>query len=53
MDFDPEAKQWDHAKGEITWDDVMIRWRGRGPANERFVRQLQRGVDQLSRAACP
>ena len=51
MDFDPEAKEWDHARGEITWDDVMARWRRRGPANERFVRQLQRGVDQLSRAA--
>jgi len=51
MDFDPEAKLWDHARGAITWDDVMTRWRGRGPANERFVTQLQRGVDQLSRAA--
>jgi ring-1,2-phenylacetyl-CoA epoxidase subunit PaaA len=51
MAFDPEAKQWDHARGEITWDDVMGRWRGRGPANQRFVRQLQRGVHQLATAA--
>ncbi|HSK97738.1 MAG TPA: Phenylacetic acid catabolic protein, partial [Euzebyales bacterium] len=51
MDFDPEAKRWDHARGEITWDDVMARWRARGPANTRFVKQLQRGVDQLASAA--
>ena len=49
--FDPERKEWDHGKGQITWDDVMTRWRGRGPANQRFVKQLQRGVDQLARAA--
>lgn len=51
LDFDPEAKRWDHARGEITWDDVMTRWRNRGPANARFVRQLQRGVHQLASAA--
>lgn len=49
--FDAEAKQWDHAKGTITWDDVLVRWRDRGPANVRFVKQLQRGVAQLRAAA--
>jgi ring-1,2-phenylacetyl-CoA epoxidase subunit PaaA len=51
MRFDPEAKKWDHAHGAITWDDVMSRWRARGPANERFVKALQRGNDQLKVAA--
>lgn len=48
MDFDPEAKAWDHAKGQVSWDDVMARWRARGPANQRFVRSLQRGYRQLT-----
>ncbi|CAN5875570.1 1,2-phenylacetyl-CoA epoxidase subunit A [soil metagenome] len=51
LDFDPEAKLWDHAKGAVSWDDVMDRWRARGPANVRFVKQLQRGVAQLASAA--
>ena len=51
MDFDPEAKRWDHARGAISWDDVMARWRARGPANREFVHALQRGVAQLASAA--
>lgn len=51
LDFDAEAKAWDHARGAIGWDEVLARWRARGPANERFVRQLQRGVHQLAVAA--
>ncbi|WP_370324226.1 Phenylacetic acid catabolic protein [Euzebya sp.] len=47
MAFDAEAKEWDHAGGQISWDQVMERWRNRGPANQRFVRQLQRGHAQL------
>ena len=51
MDFDPEAKRWDHARGAVSWDDVMARWRARGPANQEFVHALQRGVAQLASAA--
>lgn len=47
MDFDPERKEWDHAKGQISWDDVLDRWRARGPSNVEFVRKLQRGHRQL------
>ena len=28
---------------EITWDDVLVRWKGRGPMNETYVATLQRG----------
>jgi ring-1,2-phenylacetyl-CoA epoxidase subunit PaaA len=38
--FDAEAKRWD---GEITWDEVMVRWKGRGPMNETYVAKLQKG----------
>ena len=51
MAFDAERKEWDHGKGAVTWDEVMGRWRARGPANERFVRLLQRGYHQLTQAA--
>lgn len=51
MAFDAEKKEWDHARGQIGWDEVMDRWRARGPANERFVRQIQRGYKQLKETA--
>jgi ring-1,2-phenylacetyl-CoA epoxidase subunit PaaA len=49
--FDAEAKQWDHARGAIPWDDVLDRWRERGPSNKAFVQQLQRGYAQLAAVA--
>jgi ring-1,2-phenylacetyl-CoA epoxidase subunit PaaA len=48
--FDEEEKRWDFDGGEISWDDVMARWKRRGPANEEFVEQIQRGHRQLSSA---
>lgn len=48
--FDAERKEWDHG-GAISWDDVMQRWRGRGPSNEAFVQRLQKGRAQLVAAA--
>lgn len=51
MAFDAEKKEWDHAKGQIGWDEVMDRWRARGPANKRFVREIQRGYHQLKVSA--
>ncbi|HLR97211.1 MAG TPA: Phenylacetic acid catabolic protein [Jiangellaceae bacterium] len=51
MAFDPYAKEWDYDGGQVTWDDVMERWRGRGPANEEFVGKIQRGYQQLQEAA--
>jgi ring-1,2-phenylacetyl-CoA epoxidase subunit PaaA len=38
--FDAEAKSWGE---EITWDEVMVRWKGRGPMNRDYVGRLQKG----------
>jgi ring-1,2-phenylacetyl-CoA epoxidase subunit PaaA len=42
MDFDGEARRWDIDRGTIEWDEVLARWRARGPANEELVGQIQR-----------
>lgn len=42
MNFDAESKRWDHDAGQIGWDDVVKRWKARGPMNEEFVEQIQR-----------
>jgi ring-1,2-phenylacetyl-CoA epoxidase subunit PaaA len=41
--FDAEAKRWLLDDGPISWDDVMVRWKGRGPMNDDYVARLQRG----------
>jgi ring-1,2-phenylacetyl-CoA epoxidase subunit PaaA len=38
--FDSEAKRWGD---EIGWDEVMVRWKGRGPMNVDYVTRLQKG----------
>jgi ring-1,2-phenylacetyl-CoA epoxidase subunit PaaA len=38
--FDEEAKRWGD---DITWDEVLTRWKGRGPMNREYVATLQRG----------
>jgi ring-1,2-phenylacetyl-CoA epoxidase subunit PaaA len=43
--FDEEAKAWGE---EITWDDVLVRWKARGPMNEAYVEKLQRGYRTTS-----
>jgi ring-1,2-phenylacetyl-CoA epoxidase subunit PaaA len=37
--FDEDAKSWGE---EITWDEVMTRWKARGPMNRDYVDRLQR-----------
>lgn len=44
--FDAKAKHWE---GQCTWDDVMKRWKARGPANEQFVGMIQRGKREMLR----
>jgi 1,2-phenylacetyl-CoA epoxidase catalytic subunit len=41
--FDAEAKRWLLDEGAIGWDEVMVRWKGRGPMNVDYVERLQRG----------
>ena len=40
--FDAENKDW-RFEEPIGWDDVMDRWRSRGPANETYVNLIQSG----------
>lgn len=58
--FNPDEKRWLFDEGEIEWleredgaDTVMKRWRARGPKNDEFVENLQKGhrqvVEMLSR----
>jgi ring-1,2-phenylacetyl-CoA epoxidase subunit PaaA len=41
--FDAEAKRWLLDEGPIGWDEVVERWKGRGPMNVGYVTRLQRG----------
>jgi ring-1,2-phenylacetyl-CoA epoxidase subunit PaaA len=47
--FDERAKRWLLEEGAISWDEVMVRWKKRGPANEEFVAMVQRGNKGLAR----
>ncbi|HEX6817824.1 MAG TPA: Phenylacetic acid catabolic protein [Ktedonobacterales bacterium] len=47
--FDEREKRWLLEEGPITWDQVMVRWKKRGPANEEFVEMVQRGNKGLAR----
>ena len=47
--FDERAKRWQLEDGAIRWDDVLIRWKRRGPMNAEFVETLQRGHKGLER----
>jgi ring-1,2-phenylacetyl-CoA epoxidase subunit PaaA len=46
VDFDEEARRWLMDR-PITWDDVLVRWKRRGPANAAFVGMLQAGRRQM------
>jgi ring-1,2-phenylacetyl-CoA epoxidase subunit PaaA len=41
--FDEERRRWLLEEGAIAWDEVLARWRVRGPMNDEYVRRLQRG----------
>jgi ring-1,2-phenylacetyl-CoA epoxidase subunit PaaA len=47
MAFDEDAKRWEVEGGVVSWDEVLQRWRRRGPCNEEFVAMIQRGYRQL------
>jgi ring-1,2-phenylacetyl-CoA epoxidase subunit PaaA len=50
--FDEDEKRWLLEEGEIGWDQVLERWRARGPANEELVEVIQRGhLERLALAA--
>ena len=41
--FDAPNKRWRLEDGPISWDDVLKRWKARGPMNDAYVASLQRG----------
>ncbi len=47
VEFDEGEKRWLLEDGAITWDQVLARWKRRGPSNEEFVSQLQAGYRDL------
>ncbi len=47
--FDAKAKRWHLEDGPCTWEDVMKRWKARGPKNEEFVAMIQRGKKDMLR----
>ena len=50
-EFDEEQKRWLLEDGPIEWDQVIARWKRRGPANKEFVAALQAGRRELDRRA--
>ncbi len=49
LHFDAAAKHWLLEDGACSWDDVMKRWRARGPKNEEYVAMIQRGKKEMLR----
>ena len=47
--YDATEKRWAFGEGEITWDDVFVRWKGRGPMNEIYVESIRRSRGDVSR----
>jgi ring-1,2-phenylacetyl-CoA epoxidase subunit PaaA len=47
--FDESEKRWLLDEGPIGWDQVLVRWKRRGPMNATFVEQVQRGNKGLAR----
>ncbi len=47
--FDAQAKRWLLEDGPCSWDEVMQRWKARGPMNEEFVSMVQRGKREMLR----
>ena len=41
--FDEEPREWLLDQGPVSWDEVLERWRRRGPMNQDYVTTLQRG----------
>jgi ring-1,2-phenylacetyl-CoA epoxidase subunit PaaA len=46
--FDEERREWLLDRGSISWDEVLARWRRRGPMNDDYVATLQRGYQTTS-----
>ena len=47
--YDAEAKHWDFSGGEISWDEVFKRWKGRGPMNQKYVESVRKSHMDVNR----
>ncbi len=47
--YDAGEKRWLFEDGEITWDEVFERWKGRGPMNEIYVESIRRSRGEVER----
>jgi ring-1,2-phenylacetyl-CoA epoxidase subunit PaaA len=47
--FDAANKRWLLEEGQIGWDEVLGRWKGRGPMNDQYIETIQRGKKSLER----
>jgi ring-1,2-phenylacetyl-CoA epoxidase subunit PaaA len=48
-EFDADAKRWDFSN-PISWDDVLERWRARGPRNAEMVAMFQEEFHRFRQA---
>ncbi len=46
--FEEQERRWMLDVGPVSWDEVLARWRARGPMNTEYVRTLQRGYQTTS-----
>jgi ring-1,2-phenylacetyl-CoA epoxidase subunit PaaA len=42
-EYDEEEKRWLFDEGEISWNQVFERWKGRGPSNKPYIEAIQEG----------
>ncbi len=47
-EFNAEEKRWLFERGPVSWEAVLKRWKARGPKNQEFVGELQRGYHELN-----
>jgi len=47
--YNEVEKRWAFDEGEITWETVFDRWKGRGPMNEIYVESVQRSRMDIKR----
>jgi ring-1,2-phenylacetyl-CoA epoxidase subunit PaaA len=48
-EFDSANKRWVLEGGTISWDEVLKRWKRRGPMNDQYIETIQRGKRGLER----
>ena len=45
--FIADKKRWLFEAGQVTWDEVLERWKARGPKNQEFIATIQRGYKEM------